>query len=1329
MPIARLLLVLLLFSAIARADDGAVRRGLVTAARMPAAPTVDGVVDRAEWLHAAQALPLMDMRAGGMTPDASVYWIGWTDDAIHIAFRFNRPSYAGDLKAQDDPDHVWRDDCIEVFFKPPGVRFEYNFVVNPLGIGGEGKRDGTTDRGWNAEWDCAARVTASAWEGEMRIPLATFDNPPKAGDRWQFLLAHNRKTPDNELGVSSWLNEWKDMDNFTLLRFGAASEPAVRTIEAGPLSTQEAGIVVELVGADSVKPQVELSLMKLPQGAAVTEQVQTDEGDLMIPVLVELNFFQVMQRSGADAAIGMYETVKQLSDTATQSTQRFPLVAPSPPARYLVGYTVRDGDTLLATGYLPFEQKPAFEVATEVHLLTSGGLAVVADYPRMAGVTGGDTITATLLDETGQTQLSQVAAPVDLTARRTELLLPAPDAFGKTVTVRTVLQSAAGETRADVSNVQTLPDKPIWFGNMIGITDDVLPPWTPIAVDGDHADVVLRRYTLGDNALPAQIRSRDRDLLVEPIELTLGGKTLNWQRRTVSAAPAKAVWEATANTDNVDLSLRATLEFDGMFRYDLTLTPRGKADVRNLELHIPYREDIAMVGREAEYGDFTPWHEIGDFETGLYWFCEWAKGWQIGEQPAMSVAPRGERIDWVVRFIGNEGKTLDAPLTLTFGMQGLPVKELDLSYQYDRRRAYFTPAPPDPDLSGMTSLRYPIDGNVDARQGAIACHIMKSINGVQRLIQFGEGDNAIGVYAIRHYITRYDPQLYLVQGQLDVDSRPRTGKKLTSAGPLIMDDGWLPIGLNWQRNGDTVRIGLFSREANGTSIAASADVSWEDWQRAVTSGPLRFGGAGTIAVDEIAVSRTFVAGPQIATWFDQLPTSGAGIADSLDETRLYRGLIRTRAGGLAGGSVDGSLVKKIDGKRGRALMLPTATDRQAVFDAYNLSIAFPSFEQYHSLNGYYGRWFAKHPIWRDDVRDWNQRGIDVMHYGGFGVHPEHDPLTRGHINDMVRKPIQYTYTAMLPSLNTPAQDYFVWCWKQNADYYGINAWHMDNTWHVRECFNRYIGNGWYDDDGNLRGRYPIFGARETAKRSRWVTTVYSKGGFNSLHAGARTCYPVSSMADIVQTGEGWMMGEAFELVMPEDFGRGNQWRTGIPTEILHKGSDFKFGINYLMNYTLLFDMSIRFWNRHFHPRYWHPDLEAETPYRSRKMGEFNPYFVKMGVEEVSSPNALWWQLKDDFGARSATFTPFWREPVSLNHEKLCSSIWHHQGRAVLMVVVNFSNESVNARAALDLNTLGLEGQPLVAYDAWLGDAYNLSGGEVSLTIPAGEYRLIRVEAP
>lgn len=1346
-----LLLSVCFAAAVSSAEDLNHRLPLITAPLMEKAPQVDGAVDKGEWLRAAQGLPLIDRNAARLTDEITVYWVGYTADALYLAFRIDRPLYA----LAPSPE-----DRIEFFVQPVEGKPDYWFAVQSDGVVREGIRHATTDQGWSEPWDHKVRTTETGWEGEMRIPFKSLglDQAPEPGAAWRLLVMENRRTPHGTLVISSWLGDggdWPAKDKMGILRFGSAATPAVRPLSAGPINPDEAGILLETVGGVSaVKLQAKAGLYRSVR--AVTAEVDDGQGgDIWIPVTAELNFFQLLDTDNLPDALKNYEAVQEFGEDFEQKpavAQRLSWVASTEPGKYVLLYSVRDASSgqALATGTLPFEQRAAFAVEALPFLVSAGVVSVRADYQRMTAVPEGGSVVAEMKEGTDGKVLGRVEAPTDREKRRTVLALPAQELYGREVTLRTAMVDKNGKVVVEDVRPMQLPAKPEWLGWNAGPgKDEILPPWKPIVLKNDTAEIVLRQIRFGDNALPAAIRSRDKDLLKGPMSLTFDGKSPSWTRRQEEAGPARVRWVSTAKEAGVDIKVETLLEYDGMLRYDITLDPGAQpAELRNLVLQIPYSSAASLLTEDQVIKEFRNEVEMFDMDTGLQWFAEWAKGWQIGALPAFEMKKKGDTIDWTVRFIGQEGKTFKEPVTLTFGMIPTPVRELDL--HTDRTFRHTHPgggAGWDAAQATMT-LSYPVDKLVVAEGGTILFRANWFKNAA-RLLQLGRGKDSINVYYIKGRINRYGRTLWLTRGEAQIDSNAAKGDfdRLGALDDLITPTtSWQDLALSWQRLGDKVRLELNAVEPPADQArGVVAEVPWSVWQKVLAGGEFRFGGGDTIAIDLVAVSREILPAGSLAGVFQKLPgESGPSftLVDPLDNIRLYRGKYlsmpvksETGRGGVAGGPWSGLFVGKVPESEGGGLLLRAGERSPAqVMKAYGMKMYMPSHEQFHHHAGFYSSEHMASPVLQDWFREEIQEeaGLGVMMYGGFGFETR-DHRLAGVREELIRRPERPVFSGAMHCLATPSGDYFAWHWQRNIDYFTPLGGMYDNTAHIAECNSLEHGCGWYDDKGELQGRAPIFGARELSKRLRWLWHVYrtellGAPGLYSLHAGARRYWAVSGFADSIKFGEGWMMGTEFTLYEPEiGWKDGWQWRVGVVGELLPK-QEFQFSQNWVMLYGLLYHQPFRLYGTFLNPAWWH--VNTAKPADSLKSpGAFNPYYAEKGVPNYAAPFALWWQVQDDFNTWDAEFHPFWRngESVKLNHPKLRTSYHLHRGDRVLFVVSNFNEQPVEAQLKMELEKLGLAGQPLEAWDAFSGEVYPLKDGTVSLNIPSYQYRLVRVQ--
>lgn len=276
------------------------------------------------------------------------------------------------------------------------------------------------------------------------------------------------------------------------------------------------------------------------------------------------------------------------------------------------------------------------------------------------------------------------------------------------VIVRVVVFDAAGKEIARADTPFVKPAKAAWEGSKIGLEDRVLPPFTPITVEGAAATEARapggrgrsvecwgRRYAM-DGLLPTQIESAGAPLLAAPITLRASDTSgdIAWQRTTAAVtgwSPTVAHCRSTAEGKGLNVAVDTRIEYDGMVWSELTLTPAQTLEVTDLTLQIPlhrahatylhhvrplWGEDAAGLLPDAGYEatGFLPYLWLGDDDRGLAWFAESDEGWTVrSDKPTVQVARQGDQTILQIHFI-NMPTRLDRPRKLAFGLQATPVK-------------------------------------------------------------------------------------------------------------------------------------------------------------------------------------------------------------------------------------------------------------------------------------------------------------------------------------------------------------------------------------------------------------------------------------------------------------------------------------------------------------------------------------------------------------------------------------------------------------------------------------------------------------------------------
>ena len=158
-----------------------------------------------------------------------------------------------------------------------------------------------------------------------------------------------------------------------------------------------------------------------------------------------------------------------------------------------------------------------------------------------------------------------------------------------------------------------------WLDSTLAQDDTVVPPYTPLTVEGRTVGCLGRTLTVGADGLPARITSsfapemtrfqaEPAPLTAAPMRLVVadaGERELNWVPapggpgpRPVVKGPGAVVWETENRAGDLVMKVAARMEFDGFVDYKIAITARRDTAVSDIRLEVHYREDSAryMMG-------------------------------------------------------------------------------------------------------------------------------------------------------------------------------------------------------------------------------------------------------------------------------------------------------------------------------------------------------------------------------------------------------------------------------------------------------------------------------------------------------------------------------------------------------------------------------------------------------------------------------------------------------------------------------------------------------------------------------------------------------------
>lgn len=229
--------------------------------------------------------------------------------------------------------------------------------------------------------------------------------------------------------------------------------------------------------------------------------------------------------------------------------------------------------------------------------------------------------------------------------------------------------------------------------------DRVLEPWTPLRREGDDVVYWNGRIRL-DGPFPAVLTSSGESVLAAPIRLLAGGPPEWGTGQVVEALPERIVVAGDGRLSSFAASYRTTVEFDGLVRADLVLTPPpGGADLASLAVEIPVPPEVARYYRNPTCQEwdgvarderaFLPYAWLGNEQRGLSWFAESEANQVRGpDDPAVTLRREGNavvvKLNWITATV-----RVERPLAYTLGLEATPVRPVPA----DLYRRYFASGP------------------------------------------------------------------------------------------------------------------------------------------------------------------------------------------------------------------------------------------------------------------------------------------------------------------------------------------------------------------------------------------------------------------------------------------------------------------------------------------------------------------------------------------------------------------------------------------------------------------------------------------------------------
>jgi hypothetical protein len=644
---------------------------VVTVPRVAGAINVDGKLDDKAWTSASRVpIPLDAATSYPHTRWASAM-ICYDERHLYVGLSSPKEDekLAATVRDHDGPVH--QDDAFELFLIPDpkaADRF-FQFVVNSAGV--------VLDLRFNEKrWDSGIPFKASqdkdSWAVEAALPFEKLGvEPPRPGSQWlaNFCRDWCRPAPLRP-AYTAW----------AFLQQGFLSG----TERCGRLNFVDASQGIRF----DMSPQVSVGRLDLtldgPQGLAAAVTVQADGA---IPLdkkgALDQGRFRLQQQiqnvKEGTLAVGVAEDGK----TALSYAMRIMVTEP------------------IDLGWIPDPAAKRLGVAASFANIDPVWLQPIRE--------GKARLEISFLGPEGrkddpQFYRDQGSAAFDVQSLADAFTIP----FGYVpgdyqITFKITAPGRAGAFEA-VKRLP-IPDLP-WVDTQVGLTDQVLSPWTPVTYPAaDRACCWNRTYAF-DGPLLSKAVNGNKDLLRGPIRMAIkiDPQMPAIPLRATSArqdrqAPHRGEWSGPAVFDRAGINAQwATwMEYDGLCLASITLTPEAAhRQVQSLSLEIPLRADVVKYlrgfsnsgqlhtgrrpwdGKLYQSNRFEPFVWVCNEEEGFLYFCESEANWVYPHGKPVVEVHGGPEARIELKLIASP-TALPGPITYRFGFQATPVKPLDRS--------------------------------------------------------------------------------------------------------------------------------------------------------------------------------------------------------------------------------------------------------------------------------------------------------------------------------------------------------------------------------------------------------------------------------------------------------------------------------------------------------------------------------------------------------------------------------------------------------------------------------------------------------------------------
>lgn len=1221
-------------------------------------PVIDGDIDGVEWSQAAQSRSFFHFGKGSLISEGTAFKVRFTEDTLYLAVRCEQLNPPKAVLTAHDSD-IYNEERVEVFFQPDrNDSTYYQFIVNAIGTTFEGKG---FDRSWGGDgsgWKSAVSYHDGYWAVEIALPANLFGLQEFADGEYglnvcrsQLIGGETTLGPLSSPGYvsSTWSpyagGTWHDPSSFGVLTKGRNVYVDVKRSSYDTSGGLVTDVTIVNLG-ETPLPMWCLQEVVAPSGAVVTfdETVEVAAGGTL-DVRLRTNLAEIgSYKQGLifiiDQSIGQTLYLRKLALTIDPPIrtkcywlEENRVIASLDPKDATRDFIPNSGSFSLYQGTTLLQEKPA--------ALVDG--IWTADFSFENLEPGEYLLKASLTDGNNTVELP-----------------------GSSI---------------------NKPETPVWWDSQLGNEDIVLAPWTGIKLSANTVSTWGREYRFGDSPFVSQIKSQGEDILAGPVKIIgqAGGQTLGFYETGESyeeKSDTRVSYVNTSESDEIQLTVKSTVEYDGLVRFDVHLSSERPVELQDLKVAIPVKPEFATlfdadttdsVGQgtypywggaesglfpdEAE-GNFTPQIFIGNDKVGLVWVAESTKNWFFQDKNKVLRLRKETDAHTLEMNVVDKSITIskEEPLEFTFALQATPVKpeskypSFAMYGWYGMEAGKWTERTPD---DGR--LIYPAKDYVTLEQGELTVNVAPNYPVEWQIFYPPEdprSDSQTPIVAVQFpnqsgfglYYSLNNQNLYLeayTQQNHDKTRHLFRQFKLDTwgRGQSMTDDDakdYRDVKLKWENGQIEVWIG-------GVKMA-EAPLNPNIFNAGIQEAQITFG--SNFIYDYFSNGTTTV---------------------QCEDTSINNRVLNGKSTQTPGGRINLTFSPVYPDIR-TPLEILKASGAQMVHlhEQWTESQGYPMTKNTNTEAALKSLTSAS-----------NALGMQVLPYVGFQLGDNTEEF-KNFKDDIVVEPFflesgwnRGDHIGANISYAGRYQNFMLWGIEKLMKEDGIGGLYMDGTCMPPVDKNIHHGTGYYDRDGVLQASYPIFEYRNFFKRLRTIVKAYRPDFWMDMHTVVGAWTPISGFGDSLWKGEQLIMGSSTEEL----------FRERVKLDVLRAGMGRQTGLaGYFLNY------------------YQVPTAEA--------INSLLNIPVRLDGELVN-------KVLKYYDLERKNFVPYYENGIISTNETAFMSYFRRPDGVVVAVTANLSQQNQPADVTFTLpEGLILDGS--MATDAINGDNMTLDGNRLTV---------------